>query len=163
MDFSVSISSESGDEYRIILSPFNLDILPDEVTELFGNSNIEIVDVALERIKGDAPTAIGILLKISSVIGEVFEDNKDLILYFYCDDMHEILRRDRETSPQQFRSKLFSRMFDKYITSNNITDIVNTSIKIKSDRDIYIHLISRECHLVYVDAIKNGIMEMESK
>lgn len=163
MDFSVSINAKSGDEYRIIISPFNLYILPEEVTELFGESSIEIADVTLERIKGNTPTDIGILLKISNVIGEVFEDNQNLILYFYCDDMHEILRRDKGTSPQQFRSKLFSRMFDKYKASNNLTDIVNTSIKIKSDRDIYIHLISRECHLEYVDAIKNVIMEMESK
>lgn len=66
-------------------------------------------------------------------------------------------------SPQKFRSDLFSRMFDRYIISNGITNIINTPIEIKADRHIYIHLISRKCHLKYVTAIKNAIMDMEAK
>lgn len=37
MDISVSINSKLNDEYRIILSPFNLDIIPYEVQELLGD------------------------------------------------------------------------------------------------------------------------------
>ena len=91
MDISVSINSKLNDEYRIILSPFNLDIIPYEVQELLGD-DIEIVDVTLERVKGINPTDIGILLKISNIIGEILNDNGNLILYFYCDDMHNISR-----------------------------------------------------------------------
>ena len=149
MDISVSINSKSEDEYRIILSPFNLEIIPCEVREILGD-NIEIVDVILERTKGDNPTDIGVLLKISNVIGEIFNDNENLILYFYCDDMHDILRRDKGITPQKFRSNLFSRMFDKYMSSNGVTDIINTPIEIKADRHIYIHMISRSIHLEYV-------------
>lgn len=162
MDISVSINSKSEDEYRIILSPFNLDITPLEVREILGDS-IEIADVTLERAKGDNPTDIGVLLKISNVIGEIFNDNENLILYFYCDDIHDILRRDKRVTPQKFRSNLFSRMFEKYMLSNGITDIINTPIEIKADRHIYIHLISRSIHLEYVKAIKDVIMDMESK
>lgn len=162
MEFSVSITSESDDEYRIILSPFNLDVIPDKVRELLAD-NIEIADITLDRIKGESPTNIDILLKISNVIGEVFDDNENLILYFYCDDMHDVSRRDKILSPQKFRSDLFSRMFDRYIISNGITNIINTPIEIKADRHIYIHLISRKCHLKYVTAIKNAIMDMEAK
>ena len=139
MDISVSINSKLNDEYRIILSPFNLDIIPYEVQELLGD-DIEIVDVTLERVKGINPTDIGILLKISNIIGEILNDNGNLILYFYCDDMHNISRREnRGVSPQKFRSDLFSRMFDKYILSNGITNMINTPIEIKADRHIYIH------------------------
>ena len=107
MDISVSINSKLNDEYRIILSPFNLDIIPYEVQELLGD-DIEIVDVTLERVKGINPTDIGILLKISNIIGEILNDNGNLILYFYCDDMHNISRREnRGVSPQKFRSDLF--------------------------------------------------------
>jgi hypothetical protein len=162
MDISVSINSKLNDEYRIILSPFNLDIIPYEVQELLGD-DIEIVDVTLERVKGINPTDIGILLKISNIIGEILNDNGNLILYFYCDDMHDIPRRDKALTPQKFRSLLFSRMFDKYILSNGITNMINTPIEIKADRHIYIHLISRDTHLNYVNAIKNAIMGMASK
>lgn len=162
MDISISISSKSDDEYRVILSPFTLDVIPCEVREQLGN-DIEIADVTLERVKGDNPADIGILLKISNVIGEVLHDNENLILYFYCDDMHDISRRSKELTPQEFRSNLFSRMFDKYVSSNGITNMVNTPIEVKADRDIYIHLISRDIHLEYVNAIKSAIVEMESK
>lgn len=77
--------------------------------------------------------------------------------------MHDIPRRDKALTPQKFRSLLFSRMFDKYISSNSIINIINTPIEIKADRHIYIHLISRACHLEHVNAIKSTIMEMESK
>lgn len=162
MDFSVSITSSIDNEYRIILSPFNLNVIPDKVRELLGNE-IEIADITLERVKGNTPTNIDILLKISNVIGDIFNDNENLILYFYCDDMHDITRRDKILSPQKFRSELFSRMFDRYVLSNGITNIINSPIEIKADRSIYIHLISRECHLKYVNAIKETIMEMEAK
>ncbi|MEG2151560.1 MAG: hypothetical protein RRY36_10120, partial [Bacteroidaceae bacterium] len=89
--------------------------------------------------------------------------NENLILYFYCDDIHDILRRDKGLTPQKFRSHLFSKMLEKYISSNGITNMINTPIEIKADRHIYIHLISRSIHLEYVNAIKSAIMEMESK
>ena len=160
-EISISISSKSNDEYRIILSPFNQDIIPCEVRKSI--RDIEIADVTLERVKGENPTDIGILLKISDIIGKVLNDSNNLILYFYCDDMHDIPRRDKALTPQKFRSLLFSRMFDKYISSNSIINIINTPIEIKADRHIYIHLISRACHLEHVNAIKSTIMEMESK
>lgn len=159
MDISISISSDLENEYRIILSPFEKSIIPDEVRELIGNG-IEIADITLERVKGNSPTKTNILLKISSIIAEIFEDNENLILYFYCDDMHDIARRNKEVSPQMFRSKLFSKMFDKYIASNKTTNFINTPIEIIADRKIYIHLISRDIHLPYVNAIKNVIIEM---
>lgn len=73
MDISVSISSQLGDEYRIIISPFDLEVIPCEVRDLLGD-DIEIADVTLERIKGDNPTDIGILLKIQKYT------NMDMVL-----------------------------------------------------------------------------------
>lgn len=162
MDISISICSDSEDEYCITLSPFENSIIPDEIKLLLGK-NIEIADITLERIKGTKPTRIDVLLKISNIIAEIFEENKNLILYFYCDDMHDILRRNKRVTPQKFRSDLFSCMFDKYITSNRLTNITNTPIEIIADRTIYIHLIARDVHLPYVNAIKDTIVNMASK
>ena len=162
MDISISINSNLDDEYRIKLSPFDFDLFPENI---YGISccNIEIADITLEKVRGNASANLGVLLKISNIIAEIFEDNENLILYFYCDDMHDVLRRNMDITPQKYRSELFSRMFDKYITSNNITNIINTPIEIKADRNIYIHLISRDSHLNYVDMIKETLIEMESK
>jgi hypothetical protein len=162
MDILISINSNLDDEYRIKLSPFDFDLLPKEINNISCN-NIEIADITLEKVSGNSSANLGILLKISNIIAEIFEDNKNLILYFYCDDMHDVLRRNMNITQQKYRSKLFSRMFDKYIASNHITNIINTPIEIKADRDIYIHLIARDSHLNYVDMIKETLIEMESK
>ena len=69
-------------------------------------------------------------------------DNENAILYFYCDDINEINRRNHDITPQKYRSRLFSRM---------------------SDRDIYIHIISRESHLDYANIIRTTIEDMEHK
>ncbi len=43
MDISISINSGFQDEFRIILSPFENSIIPDEIRSLLGES-IEIAD-----------------------------------------------------------------------------------------------------------------------
>ena len=165
MDFSVSILSKSGDEYRVTLSPIEYSIIPDEVRDLFVSEGccIEIVEATLSSIKGESSTGAEVLFKISNVIGEVFAENKNMILYFYCDDMHEIERRDKTITPQRFRSRLFSKMFERYIKSNEVSDIVNILIELRADRDIYIHLIARQEHLVCVDALKRFIIDTTNK
>lgn len=90
-------------------------------------------------------------------------DNENAILYFYCDDINEINRRNHDITPQKYRSRLFSRMFDRYMTSHDITGVVNASLEIRSDRDIYIHIISRESHLDYANIIRTTIEDMEHK
>lgn len=54
-------------------------------------------------------------------------------------------------------------MFERYVQSKQESNFVDIPIEIKSDRDIYIHLIARTKHLVYVDAIKKMLLEMENK
>ncbi len=160
MDISVSVYSSQGDEYRLKLSSFTN--LPDRLNTILAN-RIEIIDVTLERISGRSIASIKILSTISNIIADIFEANENIILYFYCDDIHEISRRSQYLSPQEYRSRLFSRMIDKYLFSRKITYIVNTPIRIKSEQDIFIHLISRTSHGVYVKALQNEIQALNEK
>ncbi len=93
----------------------------------------------------------------------MFEENENLILYFYCDDIHDIKRRNLSLSPQEYRSRLFSKMIDRYLISNNITDIINTPIKIESGDGIFIHLISCASHSKYVELIRSEILALNNK
>lgn len=157
MDFSVDVTAKSGSEYRVIVSTVNVDIFPDGLKDIIGNE-IEIADVALERISGSDITSYEVLMKIASVIGEIFNSNENLILYFYCDDMRSIPRRNESITPQKYRSNLFSAMFDRYLSLNGFTDIMNVPVEIKADRDIYIHLIARTCHSHYLSEIRKFVV-----
>lgn len=161
MKVTYPISSNEGDEYLILINSFEKSIFPDSIIELL--NNIEIVDITLERISGKHTTKPDILFEIANFIAGFLFDNENIILYFYCDDMHDIGRRNQSITPQKFRSDLFSTMFSRYALSHNVKHLIHTPLEIKSDRDIYIHLISRDIHLPLVTAIKEILMEMSVK
>ncbi len=161
MKVTYPIRTDNGDEYLILIESFEKTVFPEEIISALGS--IEIMDITLERLSGSQTTNLNVLFDISSFIAGFLNDNENVILYFYCDDMHEISRRNRSVTAQKFRSALFSKMFDRYIKSRNITGFFNTPLEIKADRDIYIHLISREEHCYLVEIIKNAIIGLASK
>lgn len=161
MKVTYPISTKDGDNYLVMLESFEKSVLPDNLISML--ADIDIMDVTLERVSGGHITNPSVLFEISSFIAGFLFDNENVILYFYCDDIHEISRRNHDITPQKYRSHLFSRMFDRYITTHHITEVVNTSLEIKSDRDIYIHIISRRSHLDYANVIRTTIKDMESK
>ena len=161
MKVTYPIRTANGDEYLVQIESFDKSMLPNHVKELLGS--IEILDISLERVLGHNSTNASVLFDISNFIAGVLNDNPETILYFYCDDIHDVDRRDKSITPQKYRSQLFSRMFDHYTRSHGIEYIINTPLEFKTDRDVYIHFISKQEHLEYVDAIKNTIMEFADK
>lgn len=161
MKVTYPIRAVNGDEYLVRIESFNREMLPDDVKALLGS--IEILDISLERVSGNTPTSPNVLFDISNFIAGVLNDNPETILYFYCDDIHDVDRRNRSITPQKYRSQLFSRMFDHYTRSHDIDYIINTPLEFKKDKDVYIHFISKQEHLKYVDAIKNTILGLADK
>ena len=156
MKVTYPIRAVNGNEYLVRIESFNREMLPDDVKELLGS--IEILDISLERVSGNTPTSPNVLFDISNFIAGVLNDNPETILYFYCDDIHDVDRRNRSITPQKYRSQLFSSMFDRYTQSHDISDIINTPLEFKIDRDVYIHFISKREYLKYVDAFKDTIL-----
>lgn len=161
MKVTYPISTDEGDEYLLLIDPFEKSILPHDISEMI--NNIDIFDITLERVSGEHATKPDILFEISNFIAGFLIDNENTILYFYCDDMHDVMRRNQSMTPQKFRSNLFSKMFDRYVSSHAMDEFVDVTIEIKSDRDIYIHLIARKSDLSYVNVIKTAITDMASK
>ncbi len=161
MKVTYPIRAVNGDEYLVRIESFNREMLPDDVKALLGS--IEILDISLERVSGNTPTSPNVLFDISNFIAGVLNDNPEIILFFYCDDIHDVDRRNKSITPQKYRSRLFSRMFDHYTHSHVINYIVNTPLEFKTDKDVYIHFISKQEHLKYVDAIKNTILGLADK
>ncbi len=67
---------------------------------------------------------------------------------------------EMELTPQEYRSRLFSRMFDMYVKANGISDIINYSIKIEDNNTPrFAHFITPEKYLPAVKLLGNIIME----
>lgn len=155
------IHTADGNEYLILIDSFEKNSLPDFLINAL--HEIEIFDITLERVAGESQTPASVLFEISNFLAGFLLDNPSAILYFYCDDMHDISRRNTNISPQKFRSDLFSSMFNRYTRQHNVPNITDTTIEIRADRDIYIHLIARTEHLPFVQKIQNSIQEMAAK
>ena len=89
-----------------------------------------------------------VLKAISNVLFKFMKENYNAVLCFYCDDLTDVARHHNELTPQEYRSRLFSRMFDMYVKANNVTDIVNYGIKIENDGyPRFVHFITPEMYL----------------
>lgn len=126
------------------------------------------MEIDLERISGTNPASMRTLGKIAEGIAHCFEQNEKAILYYFCDDMNEIpvIGRGKETMwPQEYRSALFSKMFQRHVTRNqHAVDIVDVAVVInQGGRPLYMHLIARVCHSKYIDKLKEYISDNYAK
>ena len=90
------IKTSEGDEYLVLIESMAMDTLFDEEDIAFLNG-VNLVEITLERVSGNHKTTAKVLTEISQFIAGVINDNSNSILYFYCDDMHDIPRRDKFT------------------------------------------------------------------
>lgn len=161
MRISSDLTSEDGDIYRVILSSGeDTFFVGDDVRALVG-TKIEIVEVDLERINGSSKTSLSILYKIAELIGNFMEQDPDCVLYFFCDDIAPLPTKTTKKNiwPQEYRSRIFSGMFEHYSIQHESLSAVNIPIVIDAvGRPIYMHLIARAEHLAFIDTIKDYVM-----
>lgn len=154
-----------GDEYRIMLSDADVSMLAKQVRDALAANNIDISEIIIDRLKGGESTAQEVLHAITGRIADLFADNGNLILYYSCDDMNPIPSRNRkgankDLSVQEYRSKLFSHIFDSYMLSHQVSGFTNTPVIISGEGySQFMHLIARDKHQSIVDAIKNDVLE----
>lgn len=164
MNISASLFSEDGDEYRISLSSAADERLSEAVRKRLSLDHIEIVEVFLERVKGIGFTSNSTLCKITDVIARMFSENENMIIFFYCDDLGGIptfrKSRSKDMYPQKYRSRLFSCMFERYMSAHDSIPIDNYPMHIGEGRyEAYLHFIARREHEIYVKLIKDDIYE----
>ena len=67
---------------------------------------------------------------------------------------------NKNLSVQEYRSRLFSYMFDSYMESHQVSGFSNTPIIINGDGyRQFMHLIARSKHQSIVDVIKDDVLE----
>ena len=164
MKVSASLVVDNTEEYRIGFETIEAGFLQDEVFEYLNKEGVEIVEVLLERVKGTEKTSIAVLAEISAIIYRLFENNENVILYFFCDDLNEIPCTHKNMSPQAYRSSLFSAMFERFVRKQDVCDVDNVSISIEAlGRTEYLHFIVRNHHQKYLDYIQQNIEETYAK
>lgn len=164
MKVSASLVVSCMEEYRIGFETIESGFLQDEVFERLNKDGIEIVEVLLDRVKGIGKTSIAILSEMSEIIYRLFDANENIIVYFFCDDLNEIPNTKKQMSPQTYRSRLFSSMFERFVQKQKINDIENVSISIEaSGRTEYLHFIVRTHHLKYINYIQQNIEDTYTK
>lgn len=143
----------------------DISLLADSIQGTIINQGIDISEIMIDRLNGGKSTAPEVLHAITGRIADLFAENENLILYYSCDDMNPIPSRNKrsankELSVQEYRSILFSHIFDSYIDSHQVSGITNTPVIIEGEGYTqFMHLIARDKHQSIVDLIKADVIE----
>ncbi|GEM_PF-1273665 len=135
------------------------------ISETF-SKKVEIIEVDLKRVSGNLPTSLHTLSLISEGIGRYFISNDKAVLYYYCDDLADVPKSNRKSEvwPQEYRSQLFSMMFQRFLIKHDMVDVIDLTVMIEQgDRPLYMHLIARKEHSIFIEEIKRYIIENYGK
>jgi hypothetical protein len=172
METSYSIVQKDN-EYRVLLTSVNIEVLPDRIQKVLTNRNVDVSELMIERISGDDTTGQDVLHDITGWVAELFASNPNLIIYYSCDDMTPIPSRNQNSENKdmpvnEYRSKLFTHIFDTYMTSHQVSGVINTPIQLDNYEDgmgysLFFHFIARDIHIDIVEMLKEDIKEVSGK
>ena len=172
MEASYSIV-QKGNEYRILLTPVNIEVLPERILKVLISRKIDISELIIERISGESTTGQDILHDITGWVAELFASNPNLIIYYSCDDMTPIPSRNinsenKDMPANEYRSRLFTHIFDSYMTSHQVSGVINTPIRLDNYENgmgysLFFHFIAREIHSDIIEMLKEDIKEVSGK
>lgn len=172
MEASYSIVQKDN-EYRILLTSVNIEVLPDHILNVLTSRNIDVSELMIERISGKSTTGQEILHDITAWVAELFACNPNLIIYYSCDDMTPIPSRNKKSENRdmpvnEYRSRLFTHIFDSYMATHQVSGVINTPIQLDNYNNgmgysLFFHFIAREIHNDIVEMLKNDIREVSGK
>ena len=124
-----------------------------------------LVGIDLRRLEGRHATGHSVLAAIENAIAEFFLHYEDVIICYYCDFINPIPRTTKNTMPpQEYRSRLFDRMFQRYTKQRSIGDVRLSVVEINGiNEKYYFHVIYRERHSMLASLIGNDLQEGYSK
>lgn len=151
-----------GDHIMVALSYYDC-----ETVSLFSSDPLTLTlvfyDVTLVRKAGAGYVGYKALFTVSDILAKFMSENDDAVLCFYCDADTDLHRNHRDMLPQEYRSELFSQMFERYVRSHKILGFVNHRVEIedpkKPNNRQYAHFICRKEHKEAVVAIGRVLMQ----
>ena len=160
MDVSFDLYNIKGDHILVSLSSYD----PTSMAAITDDPRIQdlcFYDVSLVRKGGYGIVGYNILMRIASILADFLKENERAILCFYCDGATELERHHKNIPPQQYRSMLFSKMYDMYVHKYRVEGIVNYPIVIAEKdpwKSQYAHFICREIHLGMIHSLKDSLI-----
>ncbi|MBQ8096823.1 MAG: hypothetical protein IJ243_07050 [Prevotella sp.] len=152
--------SSQGDIYSISLSSENGGLIADDIRQQLEDYGIVVVDIELNRIQGSNTTSTSILVKAEEVIAEFLMSHPNVIICYYCDFLSPLpyVSKSKKDMPvQAYRHRLFSRMFDRYVSQHHIEHVNMAVLRIEGAETYYVHVIARSEHLSHISYISEGI------
>ena len=161
-DFVKIFKSPQGDVYHITISESN-DILSKSVLEALGDVHIAGVD--LRRLEGSHVTNQKVLTTLANTIAEFFLRDEHLIICYYCDFLNLIPNTKKNSMPpQEYRSRLFERMFQRYVKQHQLDGVRLSVVEINGiNEKYYVHVIYRNGHSMLASMIGSDIKEVLEK
>lgn len=164
MDISFCIVNTKGDLVKIALSYYDHQMVKailDDQIEL----KLTFYDVTLIREIGREYVGYKLLYAVSDTLARFMKENDDAVLCFYCDTNSDFKRNHQSISPQEYRSRLFSRMFDRYTKSQNLMSLINHRVRIDIDENPmnsqFAHFICNKSHENVIRKIGEILMNAE--
>ncbi len=164
---------QKENEYRILLTPVDTGVFPNHIQQILADRKIDISELIIERISGDSTTGQDVLHDITGWIAGMFASNPHLIIYYSCDDMTPIPSRNKYSDNKdmpvnEYRSRLFSHIFDTFMTSHQVSGVTNTPIQLDNYENgigysLFFHFIARDIHSDIIEMLKNDIREVSGK
>lgn len=144
-DFIKIFKSAKGDVYHITLSE-EYGILSPEAIKTLGD--VILLGIDLRRLVGENVTGHEVLSVIESTIAEYFLEHENVMICYYCDFINPIPRTSKNAMPpQEYRSRLFDKMFQRYTRLHGINNVRLSVVEINGIAEKYFfHLIFREAH-----------------
>ena len=145
MDFTFDFKNNMGDHLKVALSNYDK-----QIVEIFSKNpdilNIDFYNVSLERkVRNSKFLNPRILIDICDTLANFMFEHPNSVLTYLCDPVSEVERHNNNLSPQQYRSNLFSKLFEYYTISHRIEDFIDGIIHIEEksteNGGIYAHFI----------------------
>ena len=157
-DFIRIFRSSTGDVYHIALSEDH-SVLSSEAIDAMHDVNV--VGIELRRLAGRNTTGQEVLAVIESTIAEFFNEHENAIICYYCDFINPIPHTSKNTMPpQEYRSRLFEKMFQRYTNQHCLTDVRLSVVEINGiNEKYYFHVIYRETHSLLASMIGRDLKE----
>lgn len=149
MDLSFDIKNPEGDHIMVALSYYDCETVKEFSSDPL-TLTLVFYDVTLIRKAGDGYVGYKVLFAISDALAKFMDENEDAVLCFYCDSDTDVRRNHGNMLPQEYRSNLFSRMFEMYVKSHKKFAFINHRIEIEdpnnSENRQFAHFICRKEH-----------------
>lgn len=150
--------SPDGDVYHIALFEDKGALSSDALEAL---KDVTVVGIELRRLAGNHSTGHDVLVAIENTIAEFFLQEENAIICYYCDFINPIPRTTKNSMPpQEYRSRLFDRMFQRYTKQRGIKDVRLSVVEINGiNEKYYFHVIYREAHSFLASVVGRDLKE----